>query len=368
MSWAESWSHQWGCRRARSPPVLGCAARAGARVRSASPRGSAPIQSREARRRAPPSRRRRRVQPTDGEGPLGRGRSRPTRRVAAIRRRVPSATRHVVVAPAAHPRRDPGRVVLRLRRCRRKGLRFAYADRPYPGRAHYYPEREEVDHARLMSEFPDRWGLSVDLAQGMWKYHGCGAKGGPYDAAVAHQHSPRSAIDLLVTRPPATRLHNICPACARSRHQTSAQRRAKRAAPPLLATPPTLSHPRLATTPRTRCHGTRDTATSTARRRQGSLRFATAPPDGRMTVRVRFRCIDAAPPLDHVTNRCHLAGQTNCHGTVQPHTLPLPAVELRSNDSRSCQRTGVRNGGVAAMRGGTTRPRSRELRPAARRK
>ena len=78
---------------------------------------------------------------------------------------------------------------------------MAYADPPYAGRAHYYPEREEVDRAgliaRLVSEFPDGWALSVNLAQGMWKYHGCGAKGGPYDAAIAHQHSPRSAIDLL---------------------------------------------------------------------------------------------------------------------------------------------------------------------------
>ena len=49
-----------------------------------------------------------------------------------------------------------------------------------------------------MSEFPDRWALSVNLAQGMWRYHGCGAKGGPYEAAIAHQYSPRSAIDLLV--------------------------------------------------------------------------------------------------------------------------------------------------------------------------
>jgi hypothetical protein len=44
-------------------------------------------------------------------------------------------------------------------------MRFAYADPPYPGLAHYYPERQEVDHAslldRLTTEFPDGWALST---------------------------------------------------------------------------------------------------------------------------------------------------------------------------------------------------------------
>ena len=44
-------------------------------------------------------------------------------------------------------------------------MRFAYADPPYPGRAHYYPERTEVDHQalveRLVAEFPDGWALST---------------------------------------------------------------------------------------------------------------------------------------------------------------------------------------------------------------
>ncbi len=43
--------------------------------------------------------------------------------------------------------------------------RFAYADPPYPGCAHYYEERQEVDHAdliaRLMAEYPDGWALST---------------------------------------------------------------------------------------------------------------------------------------------------------------------------------------------------------------
>ena len=47
-------------------------------------------------------------------------------------------------------------------------LRFAYADPPYPGKAAYYPERTEVDHAqliaRLVGEFPDGWALSTSAA------------------------------------------------------------------------------------------------------------------------------------------------------------------------------------------------------------
>ena len=43
--------------------------------------------------------------------------------------------------------------------------RFAYADPPYPGCAHYYDEQEEVDHARLiaylLAEYPDGWALST---------------------------------------------------------------------------------------------------------------------------------------------------------------------------------------------------------------
>lgn len=44
-------------------------------------------------------------------------------------------------------------------------MRFAYADPPYPGRAGYYPEGQEVDHAeliaRLTAEFADGWALST---------------------------------------------------------------------------------------------------------------------------------------------------------------------------------------------------------------
>ena len=44
-------------------------------------------------------------------------------------------------------------------------MRFAYADPPYPGMAHRYPENTEVDHAQLIAElvdgFPDGWALST---------------------------------------------------------------------------------------------------------------------------------------------------------------------------------------------------------------
>lgn len=46
-------------------------------------------------------------------------------------------------------------------------IRVAYADPPYPGCAHRYPEKQEVDHAeliaRLVEEFPDGWALSTHV-------------------------------------------------------------------------------------------------------------------------------------------------------------------------------------------------------------
>lgn len=42
---------------------------------------------------------------------------------------------------------------------------FAYADPPYPGKAKYYPESEEVNHVslidRLTTDYPDGWALST---------------------------------------------------------------------------------------------------------------------------------------------------------------------------------------------------------------
>ena len=39
---------------------------------------------------------------------------------------------------------------------------------------------------------------SVNLESGVWCCHGCGARGGAYDAALATGHTPRSAIDLMI--------------------------------------------------------------------------------------------------------------------------------------------------------------------------
>ena len=39
---------------------------------------------------------------------------------------------------------------------------------------------------------------SVNLVSGAWQCHGCGARGGAYDAAIARGHTPRSAIDLMI--------------------------------------------------------------------------------------------------------------------------------------------------------------------------
>ena len=39
---------------------------------------------------------------------------------------------------------------------------------------------------------------SVSLASGAWNCHGCGARGGAYDAALATGHSPRSAMQLVI--------------------------------------------------------------------------------------------------------------------------------------------------------------------------
>jgi len=40
---------------------------------------------------------------------------------------------------------------------------------------------------------------SVNLTTGAFNCHGCGAHGGAYDAALARGHTPRAAIDLMIT-------------------------------------------------------------------------------------------------------------------------------------------------------------------------
>ena len=39
---------------------------------------------------------------------------------------------------------------------------------------------------------------SVNTITAAWRCHGCGARGGAYDAALAKGHTPRSAIDLMI--------------------------------------------------------------------------------------------------------------------------------------------------------------------------
>lgn len=42
-------------------------------------------------------------------------------------------------------------------------MKFVYADPPYPGMAHFYPEKQEIDHADLIGqlELYDGWALST---------------------------------------------------------------------------------------------------------------------------------------------------------------------------------------------------------------
>jgi CheY-like chemotaxis protein len=74
--------------------------------------------------------------------------------------------------------------------------------------------------------------LSVNLSNGRYKCWGCGARGGPYDAALACGHSPRSAMELLVAHGLAEpRNGDRCPRA----HRAPAPRR--RQAVPIAAPP-----------------------------------------------------------------------------------------------------------------------------------
>ena len=53
---------------------------------------------------------------------------------------------------------------------------------------------------------------SVNVINGAWQCHGCGARGGPYDAALAKGHTPRSAIDLMVAHALIERRARLCTA------------------------------------------------------------------------------------------------------------------------------------------------------------
>ncbi len=77
---------------------------------------------------------------------------------------------------------------------------------------------------------------SVSLENGAWCCHGCGARGGAYDAALARGHDPRSAIELMITHrlterreAAARRPRSLGPALA---HVAASTRPPARPAPP----------------------------------------------------------------------------------------------------------------------------------------
>jgi hypothetical protein len=82
--------------------------------------------------------------------------------------------------------------------------------------------------------------LSVRLVDGVWKCHACGARGGPYDAALAAGHSPRSAIDLMVAYGLTERRPRRDAACRRSGHARRPPARSARCVerPVAVASPP----------------------------------------------------------------------------------------------------------------------------------
>lgn len=78
---------------------------------------------------------------------------------------------------------------------------------------------------------------SVSLASGAWNCHGCGARGGAYDAARDAGHSPRSAMELLIAHGLAEpRPADHRPANRQTRHAPPAPK-ANRAAAPAAMTP-----------------------------------------------------------------------------------------------------------------------------------
>ena len=71
---------------------------------------------------------------------------------------------------------------------------------------------------------------SVSLASGAWNCHGCGARGGAYDAALATGHSPRSAMQLVIA-------HGLAERRTAERQPTSRRAPHARPASPAKAAP-----------------------------------------------------------------------------------------------------------------------------------
>jgi hypothetical protein len=53
----------------------------------------------------------------------------------------------------------------------------------------------DSDHHHNADQHPS---TSVHLHTGAWNCHGCGARGGAYDAAITRGHTPRTAIELMI--------------------------------------------------------------------------------------------------------------------------------------------------------------------------
>ena len=67
------------------------------------------------------------------------------------------------------------------------------------------PERVHVEASVRCFADPDAHrredrhpSCSINVINGAWRCHGCGAHGGAYDAAIAKGHNPRTAIDLMI--------------------------------------------------------------------------------------------------------------------------------------------------------------------------
>ena len=129
--------------------------------------------------------------------------------VLARTARGPAARRRVRVDRDAHPRLGRSR-----RPTRPEGPRDGHAHTPRRRHPRLLPPtRNPAARARRASRprvrcFADPGShrredrdpsCSVNVINGAWQCHGCGARGGAYDAALANGHTPRSAIDLMIT-------------------------------------------------------------------------------------------------------------------------------------------------------------------------
>ncbi len=77
---------------------------------------------------------------------------------------------------------------------------------------------------------------SINLTSGAWHCHGCGARGGAYDAALTLGHTPRSAIELMIRHgltQPRTQLRLTGQVNARRRSDGHRARTARRPHPAL---------------------------------------------------------------------------------------------------------------------------------------